>query len=92
VEPSRPQCLIDVGCGRLYVFYSSHASGIFYKSSDLNVISFPEGIGVPFITTATTSGINNPTTTKQNVTAATGIAVVASAPVSRRYWHNTIGP
>jgi hypothetical protein len=44
------------------------------------------------MTSATVSGLNNPTTTKQNVTAATGIAVVASSPGSRRYWHNTIGP
>jgi hypothetical protein len=92
VEPSRPQCLIDVTSRRIFVFYSAHASGIFYKTSDLDVIGFPEGIGIPFMTSATVSGLNNPTTTKQNVTAATGIAVVASSPGSRRYWHNTIGP
>jgi hypothetical protein len=90
VEPSRPQCLIDVSRNRIFVVYSAHSNGIFYKSSGLNTISFPEGIGIPLITTAAASSLNNPTATKQNVTAATGIVILGSAPATRRYWHNTI--
>lgn len=92
VDPSRAQCLIDVSSRRVFVFYSAHSSGIFYKASDMDTIAFSEGIGIPFMTSAATGDLNNPTTTKQNVTAATGIAVVGSSPSTRRYWHNTIGP
>jgi hypothetical protein len=73
------------------VFYSTAKSAIYYKSSGIDAISFPSGKGTPFMESPTVGDINNPTTTKQNVDATTGIVVVGSSPAALTYWHNTIG-
>jgi hypothetical protein len=88
--PTRPQCLLDESARLVYIFYSVHDSGIYYKTSNLDAIAFPDGSGTPFIESVLVSDLNNPTTTKQNVDATTGIALVASSPTERTYWHNTI--
>jgi hypothetical protein len=88
-DPTRPSCLLDEQAGRVYVFYSPGKSSIYYKSSSMSSISFPSGKGTPFM--EGDGEINNPTSTKQNVDASTGIVVVGSAPDTLTYWHNTIG-
>jgi hypothetical protein len=92
VHSTRPTCLLDEVRRRIYVFYSPNESGIYYKSTDIDAIRFPSGIGTVFIDSNSTSDINNPTTTKQNVTPSTGIVVVASSPGGRSYWHNMLFP
>lgn len=84
---TRPQLLIDTSNRDLYVFGTkSGTESINYKVSDLDNISFPAGQGVTFINDS--SSINDATTTKQNVSGSTGIAVAASS--TSFYYHNTL--
>ncbi len=83
--PTRPQCLIDEVSRRLYVFYSIDKSAIYYKVSNLDRIAFPSGIGARLISSTASRDINNPTTTKQTVTPATGFVVLASD--NQDYFH-----
>jgi hypothetical protein len=91
-RPTRPILLIDTSNRDLYVFTrnndSSGNSGIYYKTVDMDNIQFPDGIGVPFIRSATDTGINDPASTKQNVNTATGLVVLASDAGPDYYFHN----
>ena len=90
---TRPLVLIDAGARNLYMFATGPESGgvIYYKSSGLDSINFADGRGAPFIQSATDLLINNATSTKQNLSAATGLLVEASDLNSGYYLHNTIG-
>jgi hypothetical protein len=50
-------------------------------------ISFPLGRGTPVIRDAASPNLNNVTASKQNVTSATGLVVLASNDTTKRYWH-----
>lgn len=89
--PTRPALLLDEDARRVYVFYSDNTSGIYFKTSSLDAIAFPAGRGTPFIQSAEAPDLNNPTTTKQNVSAMTGLVVEASSPGQSVYWHNALG-
>jgi hypothetical protein len=91
-EPTRPQCLLNEVDRRVYVFFSSHETSINYKTSNMDTIAFPAGAGTPIMASPTDTGINNPTTTKQQVNPTTGIVVVGSTPTTRRYWHASVTP
>ncbi|MCV2491113.1 PKD domain-containing protein, partial [Geodermatophilus sp. YIM 151500] len=52
--------------------------------------SFPSGVGTPIIRDAASDNLNNPTTTKQSVTASSGLVVLASNQATARYWHADI--
>jgi hypothetical protein len=90
--PTRPLCLLDEARRRVHVFYSPFEEAIYRKTSDMDVIAFPDrdGIGTPFITSATTGFINNPTSTKQNIGPESGFVVLAAS--SSAYWHNAVDP
>jgi uncharacterized repeat protein (TIGR02543 family) len=89
---TRPILLIDETNRQLYVFTrnkdGSGDSGIYYKTSDMDNISFPSGIGTPFIGKPTDTGINDATSTKQNLNSTTGLVVLASDGGSNYYLHN----
>src|SRR5215218_9420411 len=90
---TKPIVTIDQINRKLYMFATGPTGTIYYKQTDLDNISFPVGFGTPFI--KSTNNINNVTSTKQNITQASGIAstgllVLASDNVNRYYWHNTI--
>ena len=90
---TKPMVTIDQVNRKLYVFATGPTGTIYYKQTDLDNISFPVGLGTPFI--KSTNSINNVTSTKQNITqasgiGATGMLVLASDNVNRYYWHNTI--
>src|ERR687892_2883242 len=69
---------------------------IYYKKTNLNNVSFSDGVGTPFIQSPTDTNINDATATKQNVSSATGLMVMASSGTvvgtggtgSGYYWHN----
>lgn len=89
-DATRPLLLIDTDQRMLHVFFSSPCcSGgtIYTKSSSLDRIAFPPGPGTPFMQ-STTNRLNNPASTKQNVSAATGLLVIASDDRNDRYMHN----
>ena len=90
---TKPMVTIDQVNRKVYVFATGPTGTIYYKQSALDNISFPVGLGTPFI--KSTNNINNVTSTKQNITqasgiGATGILVLASDNVNRYDWHNTI--
>ncbi|WP_446215621.1 hypothetical protein [Micromonospora sp. IBHARD004] len=93
---TRPVLLLDSEQQTLYVFmtapdsgcpYSGYPGTIFMKSSPMDAIAFSEGRGTPVIRDATSPNLNNVTTTKQDVTSATGMVVMASNDATQRYWH-----
>ena len=89
---TRPICMLDEDRRLVHVFYSLDGQAIHYKSSPMDAIAFPPGNGVPFIRSAGSGGINNPTSTKQSVGLASGLVVLASSPVKNRYWYNVFPP
>jgi hypothetical protein len=89
-QPTRPQCVLDESAGRIYVVYSAFESAVYVKTSSLATIGFPAGIGTPLISSASTTNINNPSTTKQRIDGTTGLVVLASTPATHRYWHGKL--
>jgi PKD repeat protein len=96
---TRPVLVLDSEHGVLHVFATAPNSGcpfsgapgtIFEKTSPISSISFPLGRGTPVIRDAASANLNNVTATKQNVTSATGLIVLASNDVTKRYWHADI--
>jgi hypothetical protein len=57
------------------------------KSSSMGGIAFPDGRGTPVIRDTLSPNLNNVTTTKQSVSSATGMVVMASNDATQRYWH-----
>src|SRR5262249_25052061 len=88
-EHSRPRVVIDQEHDRLYLFATIRETGgaIFYKTACLDRIEFPPGPGTPAIQNPDMPAINNATSTKQNVTSATGLLVLASDSATGRYVH-----
>jgi PKD repeat protein len=87
---TRAILLIDTTHNILNIFSTTPESGgnIYRKTTPISNISFAPGHGDLFIKTAGDSKINNPTSTKQNVTSTTGLVILASDSGSRRYMHN----
>ena len=90
---TRPLLLIDSEDRQLYVFAASpccSGGSIYYKQADLDNPQFPQGIGTPFISLASDPALNNPASTKQVLSSATGLLVVAGDDSTRHYAHNTL--
>jgi hypothetical protein len=95
---TRPILLIDTDHRQLYVFTSTESGGnVYYKTTSLDNIQFPDGSGSVFMSKPGYA-INNVTSTKQAVNAASGIVVLAShdnvasvdTPQADYYFHNYI--
>ena len=89
---TRPVVLLDEENGRIYMFATSpeNSGVIYYKTTDINNISFVAGLGTPFIQSSTDKRINNASSTKQNLNSTTGLVVLASDQDSNFYLHNYI--
>jgi PKD repeat protein len=96
---TRPVLVIDSQHQVLHVFATAPDSGcpfsgspgtIFEKTSPMGNIAFAAGRGTPVIRDADSPNLNNVTTTKQSVTGATGLVVLASNDATKRYWHADI--
>ncbi|HYT11040.1 MAG TPA: DNRLRE domain-containing protein, partial [Mycobacteriales bacterium] len=87
---TRPMVLIDEEHRELFMFAVSPEIGgtIYYKKTSLDNISFPPGVGTPFIQSGLDTDISDPTSTKQNLNSTTGLVVLASANTHAYYWHN----
>jgi hypothetical protein len=75
---------------RIYYFFSFLHETINYKVSDMDSIAFPAGEGTPFMTSDSVRDLNNPQSSKQNATPASGILVISSSREDLSYWHNSI--
>jgi Bacterial Ig-like domain len=90
---TRPILMIDEEHRNLYMFATAPCctgGTIYYKQTSLDNISFPQGVGTPFIQSSTDTHINNATSTKQNGNSTTGLVVMASDTTSNYYWHNRL--
>jgi hypothetical protein len=90
---TRPMVLIDEGDSNLYMFATSpccQGGQIYYKRTRLDDISFPEGLGIPFIRSTIDANANDATSTKQNLNGETGLLVEASDSISGNYLHNVL--
>jgi hypothetical protein len=89
---TRPLVLIDGEHRKLYVVATREATkkrwDVYMKSTALDNIAFPPGLGTPFIKSETDTMINNPSSTKQCLSGRTGLLVIASDQTSRHYLHN----
>jgi PKD repeat protein len=66
---------------------SGQAGGSIYeKTAPLGTLAFPTGVGTPIIRDADVPDMNDATSTKQNVSSATGLLVLASNDTTDRYW------
>jgi hypothetical protein len=90
---TKPMVMVDQVNRNLYVFATGLGDTIYYKRTSLDNISFPSGHGTPFMH-SDTSGINNVTSTKQNITTSNGLATAGwlalAADSNRAYWHNSL--
>jgi PKD repeat protein len=87
---TRPIVELDESNGVLHMLATAPESGgtIYEKTASVDAISFATGLGTPVVKDADAKE-NNVTSTKQNVTVATGLVVVASGSAGH-YWHNTL--
>ena len=86
-KKTRPILLIDTENRDLYVFMADTGGGvIYYKHSDIDTINFPDGSGTPFIDFD--ASIDDPSSTKQNLTSNTHLVVIASD--NEFYYHNCL--
>ena len=95
-DHTRPIVQVDIQNRVVHVFAESPCcigGAIYHKQTSLDAISFPPGLGTPFIQSATDTHINNPTSTKQLTTNATGLLVAAGDDFqgTAAYFHNSIG-
>jgi hypothetical protein len=94
-DATRSICILDEANRRVHVIYSIGMSDIYYKTSSMDAVAFPAtGKGTPLMLSGTnpvgTTGLNDPTSSKQNPTPASGIPVLASTSETNRYWHGWI--
>jgi hypothetical protein len=93
-DHTRPIVLTDQRRRKLYVFATSPTEDfdgsqtIYYKETSLDTPSFAAGVGQPFIQSSSGEDINNPTSTKQDLSNAPGLVVLASDTAD--YWHNML--
>jgi hypothetical protein len=88
---TRAIVLIDETNRDLYMFAAAPCcSGgvVYYKKARLDDPQFQPGLGTPFISSSTNPKINNPTSTKQNLTNGTGLLVLAGDDSTHQYLHS----
>lgn len=85
---TRPIAVVDSEHQRVHMFATEGQSGgtINEKTAPLSNISFPPGAGTPILSDASSADMNNATSTKQTVSSATGLVVLATNDTTRRYW------
>jgi hypothetical protein len=90
-DVTRAITLLDTSGQQIYAFAAAPCcSGgtIYYKKSSYNSLSFAGGLGTPFIRSSLDPKINNITSTKQSVNAASGLLVLGGDDSTRYYLHN----
>jgi hypothetical protein len=88
---TRPIVLLHEETDTIYVIAAGpccEGGALYLKSSRMDRISFPAGPGKPFLRLPAHPHINNPSSTKQNVTTASGLLVIAGDYSTRHYVHN----
>jgi hypothetical protein len=83
---TRPMVLLDEEHRQLYLFtvFPEIGGEIRYQATSMDSPRFSRGLGTIFMKGGL--AINNPTSTKQSVSSASGLLVLASDEPSGRYW------
>ena len=92
-EFTRPIVQLDEQNGRVHVVMTCGSTGgsICEKTSPLGAISFGTGAATTIIRDESAPGeLNDVTSTKQNLSGATGMVVMASQEAARTYWHTDL--
>ncbi|MCV2489980.1 PKD domain-containing protein [Geodermatophilus sp. YIM 151500] len=97
---TRPTVVLDETNETVHVFatgpepgaacgFSGQAGTIYHKSAPMDALGDfqPSGRGEPVIRDFDSAGMNDPTSTKQSVTGASGLVVLANNRLTARYWH-----
>ena len=97
---TRPQLVLDEQNRTVHVFATAPTSGgcpypgapgtIYEKTASMDDPVFTTGRGTPVIRDVASANMNDVTTTKQSVTPASGLVVLASQKATKRYWHADI--
>jgi len=87
---TRPLLLLDEQAHLVHVFATRPvvAGTIVEKTSPMDLVQFPTGIGTPVIRDAAGPAFNDATSTKQSVSGATGLVVLASNVKRNLYGHH----
>jgi hypothetical protein len=100
---TRPQIVLDPENNKIHAFqtgpatsvtgcpFTGVAGAIYQKTASLDNPVFPTGRGTPIIQDGASPNMNNVTTSKQPVTSASGIVVLASDDVAKKYWFADLG-
>lgn len=84
---TRPQLALDRTNRQLILLQSTEGGGtVYYKAAPLTDISFASGAGEPFIAWPGAK-VNNVSTSKDPVDAASGLVAIAADDSSHRYYH-----
>ncbi|TCN37642.1 hypothetical protein EV644_11194 [Kribbella orskensis] len=92
-DSTRAIVQIDTSSREVYVFAAAPCctgGTIYYKKAGLDNPVFQPGLGTAFIHNAAHPEANNPTSTKQNLSGATGLLVLAGDDETRRYLYNRL--
>jgi hypothetical protein len=90
-QHTRPIVLLDPDNGLIHILAGSSATGkdvVYRKTASLSDLVFSEGLGVAFMDSPIDYKVGNITSTKQNLTSASGLLAIASDRDSRHYLHN----
>jgi hypothetical protein len=92
---SRPIVLLDEEARLIHAFGKVGpliaGGSIHHKSSSMDTLAFAPGAGTIVIQDGSGAPINNPTSTKQNLTAETGMVVLAAnVSTAGHYWHHEV--
>ena len=90
---TRPIVLYDESAGEIFIAATTPTRGgeIRYKVSSATSITFETGTGTPLVASVDDPTISNATSTKQALTAASGLVVLASDNATGRYLHGVLG-
>jgi hypothetical protein len=83
---TRPIVILDPSHNRIRVFEAGGGT-IHMKKSRMNVISFPQFSRGTTVIADSGRTLNDPTSTKQNVSNTTRLIVLATSHATKRYWH-----
>jgi hypothetical protein len=86
---TRAIVMVDADARRFYVAATNPGRGgsIVYKAATIDAPTFDSGVGTPLVTSPTDIKISNATSTKQALTSAMGLVVLASDNGTGRYLH-----
>lgn len=88
LDRTRPIVVLDQQHNAIRVFEAStQNTAIFMKRSKLATISFPAASAGARVIEDVGSHMGNPTSTKQTISNATRLIVLAGNPTTKRYWH-----